>query len=100
MFSDPASDCCTIRVTFIFRGKKTEVQEELMKRAKAITFLLLLVAIVALACPGTMDCPIHSGWVANYTGTRMVDGVLVGVYHCPFGSVDHPRGHDFITRCN
>ena len=72
-----------------------------MKRAIGITGLLLSVALaVALACQGTMDCPLHDGWVATYRGTRMVDGVLVGVYHCPFTSVDHPRGHDFIAKCN
>ena len=72
-----------------------------MKKVISITGLLLLVALaVALACPGSMRCPIHDGWVATFTGTRTVDGVFVGVYHCPFVSSDHPSGHDFVARCN
>jgi hypothetical protein len=68
-----------------------------MKRVFGLAFLLLLLALVAAAiCPMSMNCAIHDGWVANYTGTRMVDGVLVGVYHCPYG----PGGHNFIVRCN
>jgi len=65
----------------------------------------LLVALLVLAsaawalCPGIMDCPIHSGWKANFMGTRMIDGVLVGVYHCPFGSSDSPSGHNFVVKC-
>jgi hypothetical protein len=65
-----------------------------MKKAISVSFLLLLVALaVALACPTSVSCPIHNGSDGYFTGTRIIDGVLVGVYHCP-------RGHDFITRCN
>ena len=65
-----------------------------MKRAIGVALLLLLLALVAGAiCPLSINCPIHDGWVASYTGSRIVDGVLVGVYHCP-------RGHNFIERCN
>jgi hypothetical protein len=71
-----------------------------MKRAMWLSLLALVAALTALAiCPGTMKCPLHDGWIANYTGTRMVDGVLVGVYHCPFASTDSPRGHEFIVKC-
>lgn len=65
-----------------------------MKKAISVTFLLLLAALaVALACPTSAKCPIHDGSDGYFTGTRFIDGVLVGVYHCP-------RGHDFIERCN
>lgn len=66
----------------------------MMKRVLGITGLLLLVALaVALACPTSVSCPIHDGSDGHFTGTRFVDGVLMGVYHCP-------RGHDFLARCN
>lgn len=65
-----------------------------MKKAIGVSLLLLMASIaVAVACEVSMNCPIHDGSVANFTGTRFIDGVLVGVYHCP-------RGHDFIARCN
>lgn len=54
----------------------------------------------APACPMSVECPIHRGYVASYTGSRTVDGVFVGVYQCPFVSEDHERGHDVVRRCN
>lgn len=53
-----------------------------------------------IGCPMSTECPIHQGYVASYTGSQTVDGVFVGVYHCPFVSEDHERGHDVIRRCN
>jgi hypothetical protein len=65
-----------------------------MKKVISVSFLLLLVALaVALACATSVSCPIHDGSEGSFTGTRFVDGVLMGVYHCP-------RGHDFLARCN
>jgi hypothetical protein len=65
-----------------------------MKGAVRVGFLLLLLAAVAGAvCSLSLNCPIHDGWKANWTGNRMVDGVIVGIYHCP-------RGHNFIARCD
>jgi len=65
-----------------------------MRKAIRVTFGLLLLALaVAFACPGNVSCPIHDGMIAYFTGTRVIDGVLVGVYHCP-------RGHDVVARCN
>jgi hypothetical protein len=43
--------------------------------------------------------PIHDGWEAHYTGTRMMDGVMVSVYHCPFGMIGSTPGNDFVVRC-
>ena len=64
-----------------------------MKRAICLTFLLLSIALaMALACPANVSCPIHYS-TAYFTGTRVIDGVVVGVYHCP-------RGHDVIARCD
>jgi hypothetical protein len=64
-----------------------------MKRVIGITLLLLMAAFATsvLACPTSVICPIHN-IDAYYTGTRIVDGVVVGVYHCP-------RFHDFIGSC-
>jgi len=66
-----------------------------MKRNITIVFLLFLVlSCGAFAlCPMNPACPIHDGWTGVFKGNRMIDGVFVGVYHCP-------RGHDFIVRCN
>jgi hypothetical protein len=64
-----------------------------MKRAIGFTCLLLLIAVaVAMACPGTVRCPIHDGYVAIFKSTKMIDGVFVGVYRCP-------RKHDVTVRC-
>jgi hypothetical protein len=67
---------------------------------KTITVLALafLGALSALAftCPATEYCPIHQQWLASFVGNRIVDGVFVGVYHCPYGT----SGHNFIERCN
>lgn len=46
----------------------------------------------ALACPTSVECPVHEGLQAYLTDTRVVDGTLLGVYHCP-------RGHDVLARC-
>lgn len=71
-----------------------------MKRVMWLSLLVLSVALAALAlCANTMKCPLHDNWTANYLGTRMIDGVPVGVYHCPFGSPESPSGHDFVVRC-
>jgi hypothetical protein len=73
-----------------------------MKRVIWLSLVVLLVALTAAAlgvCPGSMKCPLHDGWIANYTSMRMMDGVFVGVYHCPYASADSPSGHEFIVRC-
>jgi hypothetical protein len=54
---------------------------------------LLTVAALAQACAMTASCPIHDGAVGSYVGSRVVTGVLVGVYRCS-------RGHTFEERCN
>jgi hypothetical protein len=57
-------------------------------------FVLLVVAVaLAQACPMTASCPIHDKAVGSYVGSRIVTGVLVGVYHCQWG-------HTFEERCN
>jgi hypothetical protein len=71
-----------------------------MKRAVLIAFVLMAVGLTALAvCSPTIDCPIHDGWKAVFTGNRMIDGTIVGVYHCPRVSPNAPKGHDFVVRC-
>jgi hypothetical protein len=71
-----------------------------MKRAMGVT-LLLLVAVFAtsvLACQVSVECPIHKGHTAYLTDTKLVDGALVGFYHCAWGvGLDH--GHDVMVRC-
>jgi len=71
------------------------------KRMLMLVGLGLVVVIAALAVCSVepISCPIHDGWKANYTGTRMIDGAMVGVYHCPFAIADSPRGHDVLVRC-
>lgn len=66
-----------------------------MRRKLIIVFALMLVLVCAAfaVCPINPECPIHDGWTGIFKGNRMVDGVMVGVYHCP-------RGHDFVIRCN
>jgi hypothetical protein len=94
MVSDRPTDNCMIRVTADSCEKRGGLKEEMMKKAISVTFLLPVVALaVALACPVTVSCPIRDGSEASLTGTRFVDGVLMGVYHCP-------RGHDVMARCN
>ena len=56
-------------------------------------FVLMAAAALAQACAMTASCPIHDGATGSYVGSRVVTGVLVGVYHCS-------RGHNFEERCN
>jgi hypothetical protein len=70
-----------------------------VKRVFVLVGLCLTMALGAYAvCGMSTDCPLHDGWKANYTGTKMVDGVMVCTYHCPFVSAGNPHGHDFIVR--
>lgn len=55
--------------------------------------IVALAATIVLACPTSVPCPIHDYSAGYFTGTKVIDGVLMGIYHCP-------RGHDFLARCN
>jgi len=71
------------------------------KRTLMLAALGLVLAVAALAVCSIqpIDCSIHDGWKANYTGTRMIDGAMVGVYHCPFVGPRSRKGHDILVRC-
>lgn len=56
--------------------------------------LALALTLAVFACPVDVTCPIHDNFHCYFTGsTQVIDGVLVGVYHCP-------RGHNVLARCN
>ena len=59
----------------------------------AAVALLVLIAVLSQACPLTASCPLHAGSTGSYVGTRIVTGILVGVYHCS-------HGENFEERCN
>lgn len=56
--------------------------------------LLLLSAVVLMACPSSVTCPAHDV-DCYFTGkTQVIGGHLFGVYHCPAGN------HDLLERCD
>jgi len=73
-----------------------------IRRTLMLVALGLILAIATLAAVCSIlpiNCTIHDGWKASYTGTRMIDGAMVGIYHCPFVSPNSPKGHDLLVRC-
>ena len=72
-----------------------ELKEGNFLEMKLVILLIVMaiLAMFAMGCAGSLPCPIHDYSTGYFTGTKLVDGVLVGVYHCP-------RGHDFLARCN
>jgi hypothetical protein len=71
-----------------------DAMETITTKKLTIAAFVLLAAAAALAqaCPLTASCPIHDGALGSYVGSRIVTGVIVGVYHCQ-------RGHTFEERC-
>jgi hypothetical protein len=72
---------------------------------RIIAAVLVLVAVGGMAamadlvCPATVKCP-ADGYPATYTGNRtLVNGVWMGVFHCPFGTTGNGSGHDITAPC-